>query len=129
MSRLNLLRFSLTISLSLFVLALVIFRTQAATVPTVNTIAASAIVAKTNGKIAFSTTRDGNSEIYVMNPDGSGQTRLTFNAALDADPAWSPDGTRLVFVSTRDGNEEIYVMNADGSSQTRLTTNTALDRT
>jgi Tol biopolymer transport system component len=130
MSRLNLVRFSLTISLSLLVLALAVFRTEAtAARKDEDDNAAPALAAKTNGKIAFSTTRDGNSEIYVMNPDGTGQTRLTFNAALDADPAWSPDGTRLVFVSTRDGNEEIYVMNADGSNQTRLTANTSLDRT
>src|SRR2546423_1183351 len=87
------------------------------------------LVTKTNGKIAFSTARDGNSEIYSMNADGSVQTRLTNNAAFDGDPAWSPDGTRIAFTSTRDGNEEIYVMNADGSNLKRLTNNTALDRT
>jgi tricorn protease-like protein len=130
MSKLNLrLRFSLTISLCLIAAALAVFRTEAAASRKTGANATAAVAAKTNGKIAFTTTRDGNSEVYVMNADGSFQTRLTFNAALDADPAWSPDGTRLAFVSTRDGNEEIYVMNADGSSQTRLTNNTALDRT
>jgi Tol biopolymer transport system component len=86
-------------------------------------------IAKTNGKIAFTSTQDGNTEIYVMNSDGSSRTRLTNNPAFDGDPAWSPDGTRIVFTSTRDGNEEIYVMKADGSGQTRLTNNAALDRT
>jgi Tol biopolymer transport system component len=77
-----------------------------------------------NGKIAFQSHRDGNWEIYVMNADGSGQTRLTFNAAADTEPAWSPDGSKIAFVSTRDsavGSSDIYVMNADGSGQTRLT--------
>jgi Tol biopolymer transport system component len=77
-----------------------------------------------NGKIAFQSNRDGNWEIYVMNADGSGQTRLTFNAAADTEPAWSPDGSKIAFVSTRDsavGSSDIYVMNADGSGQTRLT--------
>src|SRR6266550_3870165 len=73
------------------------------------------------GQIAFTSTRDGNSEIYVMNADGTGVTRLTDNPAADGDPAWSPDGTRLAFTSARDGNNEIYVMNADGSGVTRLT--------
>jgi len=41
-------------------------------------------------KIAFASARDGNWEIYVMNADGSGQTRLTNNPAEDAMPAWSP---------------------------------------
>src|SRR2546425_1136621 len=89
---------------------------------------ALATLQKTNGKIAFTNTRDGNAQIYVMNPDGSSQTRLTNNFALDTDPAWSPDGARIVFTSTRDGNEEIYVMNGDGSNQTRLTNNAAIDR-
>ena len=44
-----------------------------------------------NGKIAFDTNRDGNEEIYVMNPDGTGQTRLTNDPASDFEPAWSPD--------------------------------------
>ena len=89
---------------------------------------ALATLQKTNGKIAFTNTRDGNAQIYVMNPDGSNQTRLTNNSTFDTDPAWSPDGTRMVFTSTRDGNEEIYVMKADGSNQTRLTNNSAADR-
>jgi Tol biopolymer transport system component len=79
------------------------------------------------GKIAFASDRDGNFEIYVMDPDGGGQVRLTENTAEDYSPAWSPDGQRLAFVSSRDGNTEIYVMNADGASQTRLTSNAAND--
>jgi Tol biopolymer transport system component len=82
-----------------------------------------------NGKIVFTSTQDRNVEIYVMNADGGGQTRLTNNPAFDGDPVWSPDGTRIAFTSTRDGNEEIYSMNADGTNQTRLTNNLALDRT
>ena len=79
------------------------------------------------GQIVFTSDRDGNNEIYVMNADGSGQTRLTNNVAADTQPAWSPDGSRIVFTSNRDGNGEIYVMNADGSGQTRLTNNAADD--
>ena len=74
-------------------------------------------------KIAFTSLRDGNAEIYVMNADGSNQTRLTNNPANDSWPNWSPDGTTIAFQSNRDGNFEIYVMNADGSNQTRLTNN------
>jgi len=82
-----------------------------------------------NGKIVFQSNRDGNYEIYVMNADGTNQTRLTNNAASDFNPAWSPDGTKIVFDSDRDGNFEIYVMNADGTSQTRLTNNPNSDKT
>ncbi|MCH8349239.1 MAG: PD40 domain-containing protein, partial [Chloroflexi bacterium] len=41
-------------------------------------------------QIAFVSARDGNHEIYVMNADGSGQTRLTNNTAIDFDPDWGP---------------------------------------
>ena len=88
----------------------------------------SAAFPGTNGPIAFVSSRDGNAEIYIMNADGSGVTRLTTNSANDEFPAWSPDGSKIVFTSGRSGNDEIYVMNADGSSVTRLTNNSAADR-
>ena len=44
------------------------------------------------GQIAFASDRDGNGEVYVMDADGSNQTRLTNNPAFDFGPAWSPDG-------------------------------------
>jgi len=72
-------------------------------------------------KIAFHSTRDGNSEIYVMNADGSGRRNLTRNPAQDVRPAWSPDGRRIAFLSDRDGRLEAHVMKADGSGQRSLT--------
>jgi Tol biopolymer transport system component len=74
-------------------------------------------------RIAFVSNREGNTDIYVMNADGSQQTRLTNNPANDTDPTWSPDGQRIAFVSDRDGIENIYMMNADGTHQVRLTNN------
>ena len=90
-------------------------------------LAASQSAGATHSKIAFVSTRDGNSEIYVMDADGSNQTRLTNNPGRDGAPTWSPDGTRIAFASTRDGNSDIYIMNADGSGVTRLTTDPADD--
>jgi len=89
--------------------------------PTFGVIAANE--PRINGKIAFNSDRDGNWEIYVMNPDGSGQTRLTNNNYNDKWPSWSPDGTKIAFSRDLNGNWEIYAMNADGSGETRLTNN------
>ncbi|MCJ7435292.1 MAG: zinc-ribbon domain-containing protein, partial [Anaerolineales bacterium] len=81
------------------------------------------------GRIAFVSNRDGNAEIYVMETNGSNQTRLTnnFEQMQDGFPAWSPDGQKIAFVSNRDDKDEIYVMNADCSNQIRLTDNQAGD--
>src|SRR5674476_377998 len=66
-------------------------------------------------KIAFSSDRDGNNEIYIMDVDGTGQTRLTDNPATDGYPCFSPDGTKIAFMAYRDGNNEIYIMDVDGT--------------
>ena len=72
-------------------------------------------------KIAFVSNRDGNSEIYVINTDGTEQRNLTRQPASDSHPSWSRDGRKLAFVSRRDGNAEIYVMNADGRGLRNVT--------
>src|SRR6266699_192711 len=72
-------------------------------------------------QLAFVSTVDGNPEIYVINSNGTGGTRLTTHPASDIDPTWSPDGTKIAFQSDRDGSGEIYVMNSDGTNPVRLT--------
>ena len=71
--------------------------------------------------IAFARGGDGTEDVYLIKPDGSGLTQLTFGAEGNSGPRFSPNGKKIVFGSNRDGNREIYVMNADGSEQTRLT--------
>jgi Tol biopolymer transport system component len=78
-------------------------------------------------KIVFDSDRDGDVDIYVMDPSGTGVQQLTNEAGRDAEPYVSRDGTKIVFVSDRDANSEIYVMNADGTGQTNLTNNAAED--
>src|SRR5712691_5927933 len=99
-----------------------------------------------NGKFVFADTRDDPnppncgqfltcSQIYAMNSDGSGQTRLTNDIGDDENPAWSADGARIAFESDRDDpkvstcgganqqftcNYDIYVMDASGAGQTNL---------
>ena len=69
--------------------------------------------------------RDVNQEIYLMNPDGSGQTRLTAHPGIDTRPSWSPGGTRIAFNSSRDGDFKVFVMDADGSNVARITNHSA----
>jgi Tol biopolymer transport system component len=81
-----------------------------------------------NGKIAFLRYVDGGesvqetqADIYVVNPDGTGEIRLTEDTADDLWPAWSPDGSKIAFISTRDEAAfDLYVMNADSTGVTRL---------
>ena len=71
-------------------------------------------------KIAFMSKRDGNAEIYIMNPDGSGQVNLTQHPAADYHPAWSPNGKHILFSSDRDGIFDLYLMGADGTNVRRV---------
>ncbi|MDP7200764.1 MAG: DUF5050 domain-containing protein [Dehalococcoidia bacterium] len=90
---------------------------------------ATPIPPPTGGKIVFVRRIDSNNlEIYVMDADGSSQTRLTTNVATEGDPAWSSDGNKIAFSSDRDGSKKIYIMNADGSGVARLTTDPVEDQ-
>ena len=74
-----------------------------------------------NGKIAFSSDRDGNDEIYVMDADGSNQIRLTTRAETDTKPSLNASGTQIVFEGAVGGSRQIFKMNIDGSNLTQLT--------
>lgn len=102
---------------------------------------AEATVSPKGDKIVFTSTRDGDPEIYVMNIDGSNQTRLTFQKGYDGGAFFSQDGTKIVFRASRPKTEEeladyedlannglfrpttleIYTMNADGSDIKQIT--------
>ena len=73
--------------------------------------------ADADSRIAFTSPRDGNPEIYLVDPDGGRPTRLTDQTGEDAQPTWSGDGTRIAYVSDREGNRDIWRMSADGSSR------------
>ena len=78
--------------------------------------------APTTPKILFTSTRDGNREIYMMNPDGSEQVNLTQHPADDLGAVWSPTGEEILFVSDRQGTRvrDLYLMDADGSNVRRV---------
>ena len=73
--------------------------------------------APTTPKIAFSSDRDGNDEIYVIDIDGKNPRNLTNHPGSDYSPVWSPDGRRIAFLSLRKKEHGLYVMDADGNNQ------------
>lgn len=72
-------------------------------------------------RLAFTSWREGNAEIYTINPDGSSLVNLTHDPGWDVSPAWSPDGTRIAFFGLRDRYRELYVMDSAGGSAHQLT--------
>ena len=83
-------------------------------------------------KIVLVSWKDGIEDIYVINPDGSNEKRLTYTTGEKRGswiPRWSPDRRKIVFASNRDdgGYADIYVMDSDGSNIQRLTNNKVYD--
>lgn len=72
-------------------------------------------------RIAFSSNRDGNSEIYVVGTDGTGLTRITNDPAVDRWPAWSPDGSEILFARSSSSDSPLMVAEADGSGEHAIT--------
>jgi len=78
-----------------------------------------------DGRILYTATRSGSVDIWIMNPDGSGQTQLTSNEGnWNGRPRVTPDGRFVVFSSTRSGINELWRMDPDGSDA-RLLTNSS----
>lgn len=75
------------------------------------------------GQLAFTSSRDGNEEIYSCHLDGSNLVNLSRNGARDVWCNWAPDGNSLLFSSLRTGNFEIFRMNADGASPAQISHN------
>ena len=84
---------------------------------------AAEAAAVANGRIAFSGDPSVHSNVYTINPDGTGRRQLTHVGTKQAagNPDWSPDSTKIVYISNQTGAYRIWVMNADGTGQRRLT--------
>jgi Tol biopolymer transport system component len=96
-----------------------------------------ASTAKLNGRIAFTSTRNGFRDIFLMDPDGSNQRQLTFGSVNPADgfrrtatwsPMWSPDGTKIAFMANLEYKTyNLYIMNADGTRIRKITDANGID--
>lgn len=78
-------------------------------------------------QVAFSSTSEGNQELYLVPLEGGSRRRLTDDPALDVHPAWSPDGKRIAWATNRWGDFEIALLDLESGSITRLTTSPGLD--
>src|SRR5438552_18861953 len=79
------------------------------------TVAVAGAFPGANGRIAFSSNRDGHFHVYSMNADGSDVVQLRSGAFDDRAPEWSPDGKLIAFSSNVTGDWDVYVMSAHGS--------------
>ena len=73
------------------------------------------------GVIAFTSSRGGSQDIWLVNADGSNLVQLLDNDIHEYDPAWSPDGSQIAFRSNSAGYWDIWLMDADGENLVRLT--------
>lgn len=71
--------------------------------------------------------QETNTDIFVMDADGSNVRRLTHSNSLDLEPTWSRDGKRIAFVSYRLGRSDIWTMDASGDTELPLTVDPALE--
>ena len=78
-------------------------------------------------RFAFSSTHEGNQEIYTASADGTDLVRLTQNPGLDTHPCWSPDGKSIAFATDRWGGLELAAVGLDGTGLVRLTRSRGLD--
>jgi TolB protein len=72
-------------------------------------------------QLAAVLTKDGSSQIYLMNGDGTNVRRITFSGAIDTEPFFTPDGQSLYFTSDRGGSPQVYRMPAGGGEPVRIT--------
>lgn len=62
-----------------------------------------------------------NSELFVMNTDGTNQKQITKTAVREAAAKWMNDGERIAFLSSDSGSMQLWIMNADGSNRKQIT--------
>ena len=77
--------------------------------------------------VTFSSNRDGNADIYIIDTNGKNLRNITDRRTNEADATWSPDGRFLAYSSDRNGNFDIYVMDVETEKSRRLTQDFGID--
>ncbi len=72
------------------------------------------------GRIVYTSNAAGDTNIYIMNADGSNQTQLTTDAYEKRSPSVSPDGRQIVFVSSQRDQERLWIMEINGQNQRQI---------
>jgi Tol biopolymer transport system component len=72
-------------------------------------------------KIAFTSNRSGNADIWVVSSSGGRPRQITIDRAEDWGPAWSPDGTEITFASDREGSFDLWAIPSTGGNPRRIT--------
>ena len=87
------------------------------------------VACESDSRIAFISDRDGDYDVYVVNPDGTGLAQIANSSGVEQNPRWSPDGDQIAFESNRDGvgNVEIYVVHVGTSALVNLSDDAAID--
>lgn len=92
-----------------------------------NSINLSPVWSPDGRKVCYSSYKDGNLNIYVLNLETQNQLKLAAHKGLNSAPAWSPDGKQIAMTLSKDGNAEIYLLNYENRKLKRLTYNNAID--
>jgi Tol biopolymer transport system component len=90
-----------------------------------------AALASSNGAVVFGSDRDGEPDLFTIDPSTSAVTKLTTRSgAAELQPAWSPDGGRIVYVRRGGitGRPDLWVMKASGRGRTRVTSTPVPER-
>jgi TolB protein len=73
-------------------------------------------------RIAFTSNREDNIDIYVVDVDGQNLRQITDGPESEFAPSWSPDGTRIAYIAGTDDVNDLYIVDADGGNTLRVTT-------
>ena len=81
-----------------------------------------------NGRMTFSSSRNGTRDVWISEADGTSPRPLTSDPESDSRPSISPDGSRVAFISNRGGGRGLWLVSSEGGAPRRLVAADILDR-